>query len=615
MRMFTVPAVLYLSTVMMILTTASVVVAAPPLASTELEPMVVTATGIPEYLSTIAQSVTVVERAEIEATAATSIAELLENVSGVDVRQRGAHGSQADVSIRGGSFEQTLILVNGVRLSNPQSGHHNMDIPVDVENIERIEIIKGSNARVYGANAMAGVINIITRRSQAAGIRAQLQGGEHDYWAGALQSHFSTGSWQNDLSAAQRYSSGFNDNEPTGFNIKTMNYLGRLERGNHDFEAAVAYTDKNFGASRFYFDSPDQKEETTQLLAHLAATIEAAGVQWRPLISWSRHEDLYRYRYGSRWYQNETTTDSYTLQWNADTSSRWGLTRFGISSNREEMTSSSLGDHQRNSHSLFLNHDFAITDTLTVGAGASAVYYTNWGWKYWPGIDAVYAINNRLQWFASVAKAFRIPTFTEMYYNSPGNSGDPDLDAEQSWTAESGLRWRHKRLSANLSAFVRDSKDLIDWSRATSSEDWQVRNVATSTTYGIEVGADLKQPLAAVPLLGRLALSYTYLDQDADSAGLESKYSLNNVRHQLHSTFYLDWHSRLSQTITVRAEQRMAGDSNVVVDSKLIYQASPQLTLTLEASNLFNEEYPELDNIPAAGRWIMAGITLQHELI
>jgi len=589
----------------------SSVLAEQPLSELELGPVVVTANRTPQHLSDVAQSVTIIDRADIDAAPADSLADLLEYVSGVDVRQRSIHGVQSDVSIRGGSYEQTLVLLNGISMANSQVGHHNMDIPVSLNDIERIEVIKGPSARVYGANAMAGVINIITRKEQAPSVSAQIKAGDFDYLASDFQAHFTTGQWHNDLSVSEKYSSGFDNNEPTGFNIKTANYQGNGQINNTEIETGIAYTDKDFGASRFYFNAPYQHEHTKSSLAYVAANLQSGAINWRPQTSWLHHEDIYTSAYGT----NDTDTDKYVFQLTGDTSTQWGDLSIGLSTEREEINSSNLGDHHRNSSNISLNYALAITETLTISPGVSAAYYSDWGWEYWPGVEANYRINNNVQWFASAAQSFRIPTYLEMYYNTPSNIGDPNLDPEEAWTYETGLRWQKKRLSANLSLFQRDGSDLIDWARASSSDAWHVRNITDTTTRGIEIGVDVKQPLPALPIIGRISLSYTYLDHKADSAGLESKYSLNNLRHQLHGALYFDWAPRISHVVKARHEERMMGDSSFVLDSKLSYQATDKIELSVEASNLLDEDYIESGDAPMPGRWIMIGLSFQHDFI
>jgi len=576
----------------------------------ELEQVIVTASRVPEQLRNIAQSVTIIDRADIEAAPADSLAELLEYVGGVDVRQRAIHGVQADVSIRGGSYEQTLVLLNGISLNNPQTGHHNMDIPVNLNDIERIEIIKGASARVYGANAMAGVINVITRKIQTPAVSAQLKVGDYDYTAAAVQTNFISTKWNSHLAVAQQYSSGFVDDEPTGFNLKTANYTGSGNFGAQELELGLSYTDKDFGASRFYFNAPYQQEHTQGLVSYIAANLHSGVIDWRPQVTWLHHEDTYISAYGT----NDSDSDKYTLQVNGNCITTWGQSNFSVAGERESIDSSNMGNHKRHNYSLFFNHKLELTKTLTVGAGTSAVYYSGWGWEHLPGAEASYNITEHLQWFASVAKSYRIPTYTELYYTI-GNIGDPDLQPEEAWSWESGLRWQQKRLTANLSIFRQDSDDLIDWSRLSSATTWQVRNIGQCTTTGIELGFDVKQPLEKLPIIGRIAVNYTYLDHDSDTNGLEYKYILDSLRHQLHGTVYLDWHSRISHVIKARLEERMSGDSSIVVDSKLIYQATDALDLALEGNNLFDEEYIESGDTPMPGRWLMLGVTWHHDFI
>ena len=126
--------------------------------------------------------VSVIPREEIEYAPVTSIQELLEYVAGVDVRQRGAEGVQADISIRGGTFDQTLILLNGVNITDPQTGHHNLNLPVSINQIERIEILEGPAARVYGPNAFSGAINIVTRQPDKTSWKLAIEGGSFGYF-------------------------------------------------------------------------------------------------------------------------------------------------------------------------------------------------------------------------------------------------------------------------------------------------------------------------------------------------------------------------------------------------------------------------------------------------
>ena len=576
-----------------------------------LDPIVVTASRTPETLSNVSQSIEIIDRSDIANSAANSVADLLEYVSGVDVRQRGTYGIQSDIYIRGGGSEQTLILLNGIRLSNPQTGHHNMDIPVSLQDIERIEVIKGPGSKLYGANAMAGIINIITRRPETSDISGEIKMGDYDYLSETLQAGFSTGPVNHRLSLGQQYSSGFDNDEPTGFNIRTLNYQGETTIHSNRLEFGAGLVDKKFGASRFYFDAPDQKEHTRSFIGHIAADSPWLGVDWRPQWSVNRHEDSYRYRYGTSWYKNATDTTTHTVQITGTKQSRLGLSSFGVGYEREAVDSSNLGDHDRSNRSLFVNHKLPVNDRVTLGAGLSAVHYSDWGWEYWPGADSLITLTPHLRWFSSVAKSFRIPTYTEMYYNTPTNIGDANLEAEEAWSYETGLRWQKKRLTMSASIFRRDADNLIDWARSSSNDPWQVQNLSETTTTGFEWSADIRQPLSSLPWLKRISAGYSYLDRDVDSKGLESRYTLNNLRHQVQGALYVTWFNAVEQVIKGRWQERLLGDSSWVVDTRLSYPMTDQVELSIEASNLFDEDYIESGDAPMPGRWIMVGMRME----
>jgi len=574
-----------------------------------LDPVVVTGSRIPQHLSRIGRSVSIIGREEIEAAPADNIADLLEYVSGVDVRQRGVHGVQADVAIRGGSFEQTLILVDGINVSDPQTGHHNLDLPVTLEDIERIEILKGPGARIYGHNAMAGVINIITRDVEHSTVGGYVTYGDYDYYDLGAHGALKTGDMSSRVSVSRRYSTGHIEQEETDFDIKTWTYKGAINRGSHKFQLGLGYTDKGFGAYRFYSDTyPNQRERTDTLLAHSGAHLKMSDFEVMPRVFWRRHNDDFKIEIGGNWYRNEHRTDSYGMQVNSRFESELGTTAFGGEIAFEVLQSTNLGDHDRERTSVSLEHKFYPVERVILGIGASAIKYSDWGWEYWPGAELNIELTDGFNWFASSGKSFRIPTYTELYYYTPANQGNSDLKPERAWTHETGIRWLETGLGANLSLFLRDAKDVIDWSRVSDKEPWKARNIAECRTQGFEVGLDFyPEAFFGKRFVSAVNIAYTYLDSHWDTGGLESKYVLDHLRHQLHGSILLDWFDDLTHNIKVRHEKRMVGDSNVVVDTRLAYKWT-DYEIFLEVTNLFNEEYVESGFAPMPGCWIMGGV-------
>ena len=575
----------------------------------ELNPVVITGSQIPSHLSDAGNSVSVITREDIAMLPANNVSAVLEYVNGVDVRQRGAPGVQADVGIRGGSFEQTLILVDGVSMRDPQTGHHNMDIPVNLADIERIEVIKGPAARIYGPNAMGGVINIITRDVERNAVGGHGAYGEYGYYDVGVQGALYHENISSRLSASRRYSSGFIGSEDTDFDIKTINYKGILKQGANTYRLGMGYNDKDFGAYKFYSDAfPEQREKTKTFLVYGNADLMLGGVEIAPSLHWRRHEDEFKININDAWNINEHETDILGGRANTSFRSAWGATSIGAEAEYEDMASSSLGDHDRGRQSLFLEHRIYPTDRLTVGMGASAVHYSRWGWKYWPGADVSFELADGLTWFTSFEKSFRVPTYTELYYSTPANQGNSDLKPEKAWTGETGLRWLKTWITGDISLFYRDAEDVIDWSREPGETVWQVTNISSVETKGGTASlAVYPESVFGTKLLSSAGIAYTYLDSDRRTGGMESKYVLDYLRHQVNGSLVFSWLPALTHVIKIRHGERMAGDNYTVLDTRLTYIIS-NYEVFLEATNLFDEHYIESGFAPMPGRWIVAGI-------
>jgi len=578
-----------------------------------LDPVIVTGSFIPEHLSRIGQSVSVISRENIEVFPADNISDLLETVSGVDIRQRGAHGVQADVAIRGSSFEQTLILVDGVNVSDSQTGHHNLDLPVNLEDVERIEVLKGPGARMYGQNAMAGVINIITRDFDHSAVGGYGKYGDYGYDDFGGHGGLKIGDMTHRVSVSRRSSTGYI--EDTDFDINTFFYKGVVNSGGDKYQVGLGYTDKDFGAYRFYSDAfPNQRERTETMLAYSSAHFKMADVELMPQIFWRRHDDDFTIEIGDDWYRNEHRTDAYGVQLSSRIKSELGTTALGGEIASEDLHSSNLGDYDRERSGVFFEHKFYPVERLTFGLGASAMHYSDWGWEYWPGAESNIELMDRLNWFASVGRSFRVPSYTELYYDTPANQGNPDLKPEQAWTYETGLRWRKQGLGANVSLFLRDAENVIDWSRVSDQDPWKVRNVAESTTQGFEIGLDVyPAAFSDTKFLSAVNVAYTYLDSDWGTGKLESKYALDHLRHQLHASIILDWVDNFTQTVLARYEKRVVGDAHIVADTRIAYKWH-RCEVFLKATNLFDEEYVESGFVPMPGRWIIGGVKFNMDL-
>jgi iron complex outermembrane receptor protein len=580
-----------------------------------LDPVVVTGSRIPDQLSKIGKSITVISREEIEALPVNSVSDVLENIPGVDVRQRGAHGVQADASIRGSSFEQTLILIDGINVNDAQTGHHNLDLPVNLEDIDRIEVVKGPAARIYGHNAMAGVINIITRDVDHHAVGGHVKYGEHDYYSLGAHGALKTADMSTRISASRQASTGHIKDEHTDFDMNTLAYKGIMNRRDKKFTVSLGYSDKDFGAYRFYSDAfPDQREQTETLLAYTSAHLKMRDLEIMPRLYWRRHDDRFKINISNNWLRNEHQTDSYGVQLNNRLESGLGSTAVGCEVAGETLESSNLGDHERWRSGVFVEQRFYPLEALAFGIGASVVHYSRWGWECWPGAEFNVELSDGLHWFGSMERSFRIPSFTEMFYDTAANQGNPKLKPEQAYTYESGFRWYQGHFGGNLSAFLRDEEDVIDWTRASDQDPWKARNIAEIGTRGFEIGVDFyPETFSGLAFISAVNIAYTYLDSDLDTEGLDSKYVLDHLRHQLQGSVALRWHGWV-HSLTARYEERQVGDSLVLVDAYLGHKWH-QYELFLEATNLFDRRYIESGFAPGPGRWIIGGMRFNKDFM
>ncbi|MFA8435514.1 MAG: TonB-dependent receptor plug domain-containing protein [Marinifilaceae bacterium] len=620
----------------------------------DLDEVVISAQRTPVTYSQVARVVTVIEKDEILAAPVQSLQDLLEYALNVDVRQRGNHGVQADVSIRGGSFDQTMILLNGVNVTDPQTGHLSLNLPVDIESIERVEILEGPGARVYGPNAFSGAINFITGTQSKNNLKLSAMGGEDGFYSLSTGATYLTGPLKSYVAVSRKSSDGYIKN--TDFEATNLFYQGQLKTDAGDLDLQVGYTEKGFGANSFYTPSfPEQYEENKTTFASLRMTTHGK-VKLTPVVYWRRHQDrfeLFR-KEAPSWYTNHNyhLTDVYGTNMNASFSWFLGKTSAGVEFRSENIWSNKLGEdlsepmkvpgesgvfftkhHTRTNMSYFLEHNVYL-DRFTFTAGIMA----NWnsdlgrGFEFYPGADVSYLLSNDLKWYASVNKSLRMPTFTDLYYVGPTNLGNPNLKPEEATTYESGFKYNRGALRAHASYFRRSGENMIDWVKMNSEDKWESRNITEVKTWGIELSSQLNMR----NLLGKqfpvktLNFSYSYLNMDKSSDEYISKYVLDHLKHKLSlntdhviwrdlgASWRFSWQDRegsftwYDQTNATYSEERPY-DPFWTIDTRLYWQ-KPKYTIYIETSNLLDEEYYDLGNVAQPGRWIRGGVKLNLDL-
>lgn len=612
-----------------------------------LEDVEVTGSRAPLALGQAARMVTVLSREEIQAAPVQSINDLLKMAVGVDVRQRGPIGAQTDVSIRGGSYEQIAVLLNGINICDAQTGHNAFDLPCDVADILRIEVLEGPAARVYGASSLVGAINIVTSQAPEASLerdyngQVRLEGGSFGYLSAAGRYALTPHADQltSSLSATytrsdgyQRSAAGHLNSDYTGGKVF---YQGGYADQAMQLQWHAGLSAKGFGSNTFYSGRFDEQYEQT-LKFFTAIQGETSGrLHLKPAIYWNRGYDRFELIRGSEDLVpfNHHLTDAFGINLNCYFDWAAGRTAFGGEFRNEDIVSGNLGEPlnapfrdykyglNRSNLSFHLEHNLLLK-RFTLSAGFIAVKNT-WNempFTIYPGIDASLRLGKGWKLYASYNASLRMPSFTELYYSVGGHKADKYLKPEELQAVEGGLKYNSLMLSAQASVFHNHCKQMIDWILDPTEAEpvWRSVNYTKVNTLGFETSATL-QLHRLLPLPGAtLQVAYSYIDEDkVGQHQIESQSTLEYLRHKLVGQLHMPIVERLSLDVKYRLQKR-AGNYTTnagivmpyhtydVVDTRLSWTA-PSYTLYAEVNNLFGSHCVDFGNVRQPGLWLTIG--------
>ncbi|GMQ25201.1 TonB-dependent receptor [Algoriphagus sp. oki45] len=584
--------------------------------SQNLEEVLIQENRIQIPFSKQSRNISVVGKNQIETTPARSLQEVLTFVPGVDVRQRGVSGVQADIGIRGGSFEQTLMLLNGIKLTDPQTGHHMMNIPVPLVNIDRVEVLKGPASRIFGQNAFAGAVNVITRLSEERSLRVQGYGGDFGMKGVNFAGSLPAGKYRQNLAVSYDESDGHQYN--SDYRVSNIFYEGgaQLNEAN-EIRGMIAYTDRTFGANGFYTSAfPDQWESIQTTLASLAHTYQKDRFYLNTRAYWRRNEDEYRLRRNEpEFFQNFHTSDVFALEANGSYQSKLGTTGFGLEVRKEQIESTNLGNHDRTLSGLFLEQLVQLGSKTDLRAGLYSNYYSEYGWKHFPGAEVGFQASKSLRFYSGIGSSYRIPTYTDLYYVGPTNIGNADLVPEQVRSFEVGGKWNRSGWRGELVYFNRYSENLIEWTRSSDQDPWQPRNLNEVTFNGVEASVHYAINPNGRPIQVReFMLSYNFIDADfSGQEGLESRYALTALRNQVITGVLVGFGEKVEWNTKMRYVERMSLDPYFLLDMRVDYNRLGKLGFFAEASNITNEDYIEAGTVQMPGRWFRAGFMVNLE--
>ena len=618
-----------------------------------LDEVSVTGSRAPLTRAQAARMVTVLERADIQAAPVQSVNDLLKYVASVDVRQRGPIGAQTDISIRGGNYEQITILLNGINICDPQTGHNAFDFPVDISEIERIEVLEGPAGRVYGTSSLLGAINIVTRPRPTSSVSAHIEGGSYGYLSAGARANVASGKWNNQLSGSYSRSDGYQRNSAGGLN---SDYSGgkAFYQGTYDDDIVsvswhAGLSTKDFGSNTFYGAKwDDQFEHTLKTYTALQAETKKGSFHLKPSIYWNHSYDRFElFRDAAEKYPfNYHRTDIFGVNLNGYFDWILGRTAVGAELRNEDLLSGNLGEPLDNPHHIsgtdrFYDHGINRTNisfvvehnillrrfTLSAGLVAVKNSWNGMNMKVYPGIDASYRIGDSFKIFANYNTSLRMPSVTELYYSVGGHVADKNLKPEEISSVEAGVKYADHGITTQASVYHNNWKNMIDWIRYTADgpdAPWQSVNFTEvkATGFQAQLTLNFRQIVPTQRILKSFNASYNYLFQDKDiDSSVESKYSLEYLRHKLVANLQLNIVSRLDLGINFRWQDRRGiytdFDGTVkeyspysVVDARLSWTA-PKYKLYLEANNIFDKNYIDYGCVPQPGTWLIAGLSVE----
>jgi vitamin B12 transporter len=518
---------------------------------------------------------------------------------GIDTQPRLLnHGVQTDFSYRGLGFENLAILLDGQRINDPQTGHHNSDIPLSLEDIKGIEL-----------DSLRGTINIVPKSAQESENSFQNSYGEYQTYASRLSISNKKNSPGLRLTLERKESRGFRYD--TDFKLLTANLYSNLEFSpGQEAVLLLGYNEKEFGAYDFYTPQSGypSKEWTKTLILDSGLNLELADFVLKPRFLWRRHFDKFmldKTQLKSD-YLNHHRTDVYTgglsLQMHG-----WFFDSLCLDAEvaQEEISSTRLGRHARGHYGIYIDTQKQLTSQMLIDSRLVFDYFDSFKDRVTGSIILGYLLSQHQQLSLGVSSAIRSPTFTENYYEDPLTRGNPDLAPEEMLTCQLAYDYKGEQLDVGLAVFFREEENLINWVRRNPGELWQARNMLEADCWGVQ--AHFQKRFNSTFKGG---FNYTYLDKRLKDAGWLYKYGYNYAIHLLNSFVEFDL-PLFSSSVELQYKKRPRGNGWFLLDLSVWRNINKNVRVFCKVSNLLNVEYQDIEGIPSPGRWAEVGIRLE----
>ncbi len=577
--------------------------------TTDLKEVVVSTTKLEIPFSKNFRTVKIISSDYIKNSPASNVSDLLQEITGIDVRRRGVGGVQGDLYIRGGGFDQTLLLVDGMKMDDAQTGHHTLNMILPLYIIERIEVIKGPAARIFGQNAFNGAINIVTK--DVTGEKKQIDMSLKEISYGSFeQKNISavTKIITNKIKSLISFSNNTSDGYRHNTDYKRNNYFVKTSFNSKPspIDIIASFTENKFGANGFYASpsATEQYEETQASLLGISTTINSEKLSIKPRLYWRRGQDEYIYiRDNPSVYRNLHKTNKVSAELSGSYFSNSGVTGFGVDLSTVNISSNNLGQHDRTTVNLFVDHTFKLFDEkLVLSPGIAVSYFSDMSFHSFPGIDLGYNINSNFKLYSNIGKTFRIPTYTDLYYSDRTTIGNENLNPESATSTELGFKYNTSNFKISGAFFNRKAKNIIDYVKENENDLWNAVNIGSLKTTGFEL--DFRYNFQNQNYLN---LGYTNIKDNNYVTNINySKYSLNSLKHHFTSKLNLNYIRNVNHSFVYKYAERSDKSKYNVLDSKIMYKKG----LFIYVNNIFDEVYSETNLVPMPGTSFLVGISV-----
>ena len=582
--------------------------------TTDLDEVVVLSSKLDLPFSKNFRTVNIISSEDIKNSPVTNVSDLLQEITGIDVRRRGVGGVQGDLYIRGGGFDQTLLLVDGMKMDDAQTGHHTLNMILPLYLIERVEIIKGPAARIFGQNAFNGAINIVTKDFDGEKGTIHMNLNELSYGSFEQKNiSLSTKITAENIKSLISYSGNRSDGYRHNTDFKKNNYFIKtsFNTNNKPIDVLVSFNENKFGANGFYASpsATEQYEETQASLFGISTTINSENLSITPKLYWRRGQDEYIYiRDNPSVYRNLHKTNKVSAELSGSYFSDLGVTGFGIDLSTVNISSNNLGEHKRTTVNLFADHTFKLMDNkLMVSPGIAFSYFSDLSFHSFPGLDLGYNLNSNFKLYSNIGKTYRIPTYTDLYYSDRTTIGNENLNPESAISTEFGVKYDTSNVKFTASFFNRNAKNIIDYAKENEEDLWKAVNIGSLNSNGYEFDFSYSfKSFNTLSSANSISIGYTKIKDNNYVTNINfSRYSLNSLKHHLASNLNLNYIKNINHSIVFKYAERSDKSNYSVLDSKIMFKKS----IFIYINNILNEQYSETNLVPMPGRNFLIGFS------